>query len=150
MPGSDIDYEIPSSAGDFGPPPPLRQELVIVPEWKTRNGKATAVYQFELNTGEHGEFTVSDRVFDQAGNVTRIKQISPDVRFLAYTTRTGDGLRYWSTIEAAEAVLKPLGKSITNRLVTVANKVNYGDDASSVEEAAASAEGNSEETPTSA
>ena len=55
MAKTEVDYEIPSSASEFGALPELRQELVILPEWKTRNGKATAVYQCELNTGEHDE-----------------------------------------------------------------------------------------------
>jgi hypothetical protein len=52
------------------------------------------------------------------------------------------------TAEACEKRLKPLGKSITNKMVTAANKVNYGD-AESPDEAVADAEGNSEETSSS-
>lgn len=140
---------IVSSITQFPEPPPLRRELVLLSELpKDSEGNTLAVYEYELNTGEHGEFDISDRIFDEFGQVVRVKRGGRDVRFLAYCTRDGDGNRVFHTLEQAEATLNRWGKSITNRMLQAANKANYGD-ASSVDEASASAEGNSEGTQTS-
>lgn len=144
----EVDYEVITNASQIGEPPAMRRELVVLPELKNRNGKASAFYEYELSTGEHGEFDISDRVFDEFGQVTRVKRGGRDVRFLAYTTRDGDGNRIFHTLDQAEATLNRWGKSITNKMLQAANKANYGED-TSAEEAAKSAEGNSEETQTS-
>ena len=152
---SEVKYRIVSSDAelDKATTPTLKKELVILDEWqiKADDGEmyAVAYVMCELSTGEHDEFDRSDKVFDKFGQVTRLKVGSKQYEWLARTTRDGDGQRVWHTAEAAEKRLKPLGKSITNKMVTAANKVNYGDDAESADEAVASAEKNSEETSSS-
>jgi hypothetical protein len=142
MTGSDDDCEIVSSISELAAPPPPRRERVNLPELKKKNGKGSAFWEYELLTGEHGDFDISDKVFDEFGQVVRIKRGGRDVRFLALTTRDGDGNRVFQTFEQAETTLNTWGKSITNKLLQAANKANYGE-ASSEDEAAASAEGNS-------
>lgn len=144
-------YRIPSSVGELPDPPSMRRELVVLPELtvtdpKTKEVFATALYEYELNTGEHSEYMISDRVFDEKGQVIRLIPDGRDVRFLARTTRLAGGHRVWATTEAAQATLNRWGHSITNKLLLAANRVNYGETASSEDEAVASAEGNSEET----
>jgi hypothetical protein len=149
MPGSDVKFAVVSSISQFGEPPPLRRELVLLPELpKDVEGNTLAVYEYELNTGEHGQYDISDRVFDEFGQVVRVKQGGRDVRFLAYCTRDADGNRIFQTLDQAEATLNRWGKSITNKMLQAANKANYGD-SSSADEAEASAEGKSGETQTS-
>lgn len=144
----EVDYEVVCSAGDLGDPPALKSKLVVLPEWRRKNGKATAFYQHELNTGEHDDFELSDKVFDKLGNITRYKRTGRDFRWLARTTRDGNGNRIWHTDEECEAALKPLGKSITNKMVAAANEVNYGDPATgSADDAVSDAEKNSETNP---
>lgn len=144
----DIEYEFVTNSNQVGDAPKLRREPVILPEWPRKNGKASAYYMYELSTGEHGELDVSDQVLDENNQVVRFKGIAWAIRFLAFCTRDPGGNRIWPTIEQAEEVLAPLGKSITNKMVQAAQKANYGD-ASSAKEAAERAEGNSEETSTS-
>lgn len=140
---SEVDYEIVSSDSELGDAPELRKELVILPEWPNKRGKATAFYQYELTTGEHDELDLSDKVFDKSGNIVRIKRGNFPYEYLSRTTRDGDGQRVWQTAEACEKRLKPLGKYITNKMIAAANKANYGD-AVTADEAESDAEGKSE------
>lgn len=152
---SDVKYRVISSVNEIESVSELRRELVILPEVRVKNpdGKGTvaaAFWQYELDTGEHGEYDISDREFDENGNVVKIKRGGRDVAFLAFTTRDGDGQRVFHTIAAAEATLKRWGKSVTNRMLIAAQKANYGDgDVTNADEAEKRAEGNSEETSTS-
>lgn len=149
MTKTDVDYEVVGSAAQAGKPPELRSELVILPEWLNPRGKANAFWQWELSHGDHAEFERSDKVYDEAGRVIRFTSVSYAVRFLAYTTRDGDGNRIWPTIDQAEKALAGVGNSIINKMVGVANEMNYGDPkAKDAAEAAESAEGKSEETST--
>lgn len=150
MPEPEVDYEVVSRPGQAGAPPKLRSELIVLPEWKNARGKANAFLQWELGTVEHGKFELSDRVFDEAGRVIRFTHISREIRMLAFTTRDGDGHRVWPTIEAAEEELALVGNSITNKMIGLAQRLNYGDpNAVSADEALKSAEGKSDETSTS-
>ena len=146
MANEDVDYEICSADSELGNAPELRTKLVVFPEWPNKRGKPTAFLQQELTHGEHEEFELSDRVYDKVGQVTRLKIGGKDYRYLARTTRDGDGQRIWATDEACEKRLKPLGQNITNKLIAAANWCNYGDeDNSSKDEAVADAEGKSGE-----
>lgn len=142
---AEVEYEIVSSDSELGDAPELGKKLLVIPKWRRKDGRATAFVMHELNTGEHDDYDLSDRVFDEFGNVTRIKRGGKQYEWLARTTRDGDGNRVWQSAEACEKRLKPMGKSITNAMVAAADKINYGD-ASSPAEATSSAEGNSEET----
>lgn len=144
----EVDYEIASCDSELGDAPELKKELLVLPEWLNKRGKATAFVMHEMNTGEHDEFGLSDKVFDKAGQIIRFKRGGRDYDYLARCTRDSDGQRIWATAEACEKRLRPLGKSITNKMVAVANKVNYGDTANA-DEAETSAEGKSEGTQTS-
>jgi hypothetical protein len=149
MSDAEVDYEVVTNASQLDAPPPLLKELVVLPEWKTRNGKASAFWVWELTAAEHGEYAVSDRVFDENGQVIRFKRTGNDLRFLSYCVRDASGNRLWNTLEKAETELGKRGKSGINKLTAVANKLNY-EGASSADEAVASAEGNSEETANAA
>jgi len=140
----DLEYDIASSDDELGGPPELGKELLVIPEWLNKRGRATAFVMCELTTGEHDEFDRSDKVFDKFGQIIRLKTESKNYEWLARCTRDGDGLRIWQSAEAAKKRLEPLGKLITNKMVETANKVNYGDK-TSADEAVADAEGNSEE-----
>lgn len=146
----DAEYAVLSSASQLDEPEPLNKELVAVPGWKDkRSGKPIHVWVWELTAAEHGEYSVSDRVFDEHGQVVRFKRGGHDLRFLSYCIRDAAGNRIWNTLEKAEAELGRRGKSAINKLTAVANKLNY-EGADSEDEAVASAEGNSEETQTAA
>jgi hypothetical protein len=126
--------------------PELKQEPVILEEWLLDDGYCVGFVMQELSTGEHDDFDRSDKVYDGFNQVIRLKP--PGTRqyeWLARTTRDGDGQRVWVNAEDCRKRLEPLGKSITNKMVTAANKVNYGDDNTNPDEAVADAEGNSEE-----
>lgn len=147
----DVKYRVISNDGelDKAAVPELKTELVILEDWliKADDGEeyAVAYVMHELSTGDHDDFDRSDKVYDKFNQVIRLKPPgSRQYEFLARTTRDGDGQRVWPTAEACEKRLKPLGKSITNAMVTAANRVNYGDDNSTPDEAVADAEGNSE------
>ena len=139
-------YRVVSSDGELASAkvPDLNKDLVVLDEWLLDDGDCVAFVMHELSTGEHDEFDDSDKVYDKFGNVIRIIRGMKQYEWLARTTRDGDGQRVWQSGEAAKARLKPLGKSITNKMVAAANKVNYGDDASSADEAVEDAEGKSE------
>lgn len=146
---SEVDYEIVSNAGQTGAPPKLRNELIVFPEWLNPRKKANAFLLWELSTDEHSEFERSDKVYDEFGQVVKIKDISYAVRWLAYTVRDGDGNRVYPTLDAAQAALGGVPKSITNRMIALANEQNYGDpNIKSKDEASEDAEGKSEETST--
>jgi len=144
---SEVKYRIISTDAelDNAPPPDLNKELVILEDWLLEDGSCVAYVMHELSTGEHDDFDRSDKVYDKFGQVVRLKVGSKQYEFLARCTRDGDGQRVWQNAEACEKRLKPLGKSITNKMVTAANKANYGDDNTTPDEAVADAEGNSEE-----
>ncbi len=129
--------------------PELRKELVILDTWliKGDDGQeyAVAYVMHELPTGEHDEFDRSDKVYDKFGQVIRLKVGSRHYEWLARTTRDGDGQRVWHNAEECRKRLEPLGKYITNKMVTAANKANYGDGNTTPDEAVADAEGNSGE-----
>lgn len=144
---SNAEYAVLTNAGQLAEPEPLNKELVVVPGWKNRKGNQVAVWVWELSAAEHGEYAVSDRVFDENGQVVRFKRTGHDLRFLSYCIRDANGNRIWNTLEKAEAELGRRGKSAINKLTAVANKLNY-EGADSEDKAVASAEGNSEETST--
>lgn len=124
--------------------PALKSELVVLDEWLMDDGYAVAVYEHELTTGEHDELDLSDKVFDKANNIVRFKRGWHTWEYLSRTTRDGDGQRVWASAKECKDRLESLGKSITNKLVAAANKVNYGD-TTSADEAESDAEGKSEE-----
>lgn len=142
---AEVDYEITGADSELGEAPELETKVVVFPKWLNKRKKATAFVMHELTHGEHETFELSDRVWDKLGNAIRFKVGGKDYRWLQATTRDGDGNHVWATAEACEKRLKPLGRSITNKMIAAANKVNYGD-AISAEEAESSAEGKSEET----
>lgn len=144
MAEAEVEYEIASSPSDLGPAPELGKKLIVLPEWRKPNGKANAFVAHELSTGEHDEFDRSDKVYDKFGQVTRLKVGSKQYEWLARTMRDGDGQRIWHSAESCEETLKPVGKLITNKMVAAANQINYGDDASTPDEAAEDAEGKSD------
>lgn len=149
---SEVKYRIISTDSelDKATAPELRKELVVLETWLLEDGFAVAYVMHELPTGEHDDFDRSDKVFDKFNQVVRLKPPGDkQYEWLARTTRDSDGQRVWHNAEDCKKRLKPLGKYITNKMVTAANKANYGDDAESADEAVASAEGNSEETSSS-
>lgn len=139
----EVKYRIISSDSELASAkaPELREELVILEGWLLSDGSAVALYEHELSTGDHDAFDMSDKVFDKFGQVIRLTRGLKQYEFLARTTRDGDGQRIWQSAEECKARLEPLGKSVTNKLVTAANKVNYNDDAESADEAVEDAEG---------
>lgn len=139
-------YRIVCNDSDLesAPKPALKKQLLVLEDWDLGNGECAAFVMHELNTGEHDEFELSDKVFDKTGNLIRIKRGNRQYEWLARTTRDGDGQRVWQNVDECEKRLKPLGKSITNQMVTAANKVNYGDDVSTPDEAVEDAEGKSD------
>lgn len=142
---AEVECEFVSSASELGDPPELNGEPLALPEWPKRNGKGAKFLMCELTTGEHDRFDLSDKVFDKFGNIIRIERGLKQYEFLALCTRDGDRQRIWQSAEACKATLEAVGKGITNKMLVAANKVNYGDDSSSAEEAEASAEGKSGE-----
>lgn len=142
---AEVKCTLVSSAGDLGAPPELKAERLDLPEWLRKDGAGTAFMMCELTTGEHDTFDLSDKVFDKFGQVVRLERGLKQYEFLSQCTRDGDRQRIWQSGADCKTALEAVGKNITNKMVTAANKVNYGDDAASADEAEASAEGKSGE-----
>jgi len=137
---SEIDFELVTSARSLGAAPKLRRERVILPEVKTKSGKAAAFLCWELDALEYGEFQDSSRVYKDGEHVGNSAK-NEDLRFLAFTLRDGNGNRLWSNLEDAKSQLGKYGKSVTSKLMVASNKANFGD------RDEPSAEKNSEATP---
>lgn len=141
MSDDDIDFELVTNANQLAPPPPLTRERVVLPDWKTTSGKAVGFLAWELTALEWGEFQETSRVY-RNGDFAGISLVNEDLRYLSFTLRDANGNRLWSTPEAAVAQLGCYGKASITLLVAASNRVN------SKNADQASAEGNSEPTPT--
>lgn len=139
MSDDDIDFELVTNANQLAPPPPLARERVILPGWKTTSGKAVGFFVYELTALEFGEFQDSTRVYD-GGAFTGITLKNEDLKLLAFTVRDANGNRLWNTTESAVAQLGRFGQASINLLVAASSRMNQKADR-------ASAEGNSEPTP---
>lgn len=132
----ELDFELITNIGMLAPPPPLRNETVTVPEWKTTSGKAARFLAWELTANDFADYVESGRVYKN-NVLQRYNQRDEDVRFLSYTLRDQHGHRLWNKVEEAKVQLGRLGRSSLSELVAAANRVN------SAKESAT--EGNSEE-----
>lgn len=135
----DDDVELISSARQLGDAPELDFEPVIVPSWKTRSSKKAKFLVWELGGDDFAEFMEEGRIYKD-GVIVGYDKKNEDMRFLSWTIRDAHNNRIWPTFEAAKLQLSPLGKAKQNLLIAAANRMNSGDPAS--------AEGNSEKTPT--
>lgn len=140
MSDDDIDFELITNAAQLAPPPPLRRERVVLPDWKTTSGKAVGFYVYELTALGYSDFQDGLRTWDGA-TVTAVDVKHQDLHFLAATVRDANGNRIWPDAKAAIAQLGRYGRSSIERLLVAANRVN-GEDVTP-----ADAEGNSEPTP---
>lgn len=134
------DFELVTSARMLAPAPDLRKEIVEVDEWLLTNGKKARFMVWELTASEWAEFMESGRVYTKDGVFKRYDNKGEDMRFLSHTIRDQHRNRIWPTHDAADGQLGQLGRINLLKLLNAANLVNTPK--------AASAEGNSEETPT--
>lgn len=133
-------FELVTSARQLAPAPELRKEIVTVTEWLTTSGKPARFMVWELTGSEWAEFMESGRVYTKEGAFKRYDNKDEDMRFLAHTIRDQHRNRIWPTVDAASGQLGHLGRTSLLQFLNAANLVNSPK--------AASAEGNSEETPT--
>lgn len=133
----DIDFELVTSARMLADPPPLRNKVVEVKSWKTRNGKSARFMVWEMAASEFSEFVESGWTYKDRVR-TFYDNADEDFRFLAYTVRDPKGNRIWNKTEDAKAQLRGLGRSDLQLLITAANDVNGSRDVAT--------EGNSGET----
>lgn len=138
VPADELEFELVTSIRQLAAAPSLRKEPVTLADWKTVSGKAARFLVWELTAADYAEFLESGRIYKD-GVLKRYETKTEDVRFLAFTIRDQHGNRLWNTTEAANAQLGNLGKATLNLLLNAANAVNTA--------SPASAEGNSEETP---
>lgn len=145
-------YRVVTNPSQMAEPRKFRTELCICLNDLREDGAASAFWVREMDAGEHNTFELSDKIFDKNNQITGYKLGGGDFRFLKHClwdSKEG-GQPLFATYEAAEAFLKPRGRSFVNQLVVVANKVNYGTGPlRSIEQVIADAEGNSGATSTS-
>lgn len=133
----DLDFELITSANMLADPPPLRNKIVEVKSWKTRNGKSARFMVWEMAASEFSEFVESGWTYKDRVR-TFYDNSDEDFRFLAYTVRDPKGNRLWSRVEDAKAKLRSLGRSDMELLIRASNEVNGTKDVAT--------EGNSEAT----
>lgn len=133
------EFELVSSVRQLDDGPALRREAVTLTDWKTKSGKPARFLTWELSAADWAEFMESGRIYKN-GVLQRYDNKDEDIRFLAYTLRDAHGNRLWPTIEAAQRQLGELGRATLLALINAANRVNSAK--------SASAEGNSDATPT--
>lgn len=136
----ELDFELVTSSRQLAPAPDLRKEIVTVTEWLTTSGKPARFMVWELTGSEWADFMESGRVYSKDGSYKRYDTKDEDMRFLAHTIRDQHRNQIWPTMDAAKGQLGHLGRTSLLLLLNAANTANSPK--------AASAEGNSEETPT--
>lgn len=136
----ELEFELITSARQLAPAPDLRKEVVTVSEWLTTSGKPARFMVWELTGAEWAEFMESGREYTKEGVFKRYDSKDEDMRFLAHTIRDQHRNRIWQSVDAANGQLGHLGRTSLLQLLSAANLANSPK--------AASAEGNSEETPT--
>lgn len=136
----ELDFELVTSSRQLAPAPDLRKEIVTVTEWLTTSGKPARFMVWELTGSEWADFMESGRVYTKDGAYKRYDTKDEDMRFLAHTIRDQHRNPIWPTMDAAKSQLGHLGRTSLLQLLNAANAANSPK--------AASAEGNSEETPT--
>lgn len=124
----ELEFELIMSARQLAPPPPLRNQLVEVPEWPTTSGKAAKFLVWELTASDYADFFESGWTYKD-GARQRYDNAGEDARFLAHVLRDKNGNRLWHKTEDAKAILDRLGKGITNRLLAAAMELNSGKEA---------------------
>lgn len=134
------DFELITSARQLAPAPDLRKEEVIIPDWVTTAKKAAKFLVWELTGAEWAEFMESGREYSKDGVFKRYDTKDEDMRFLSHTIRDQHRNRIWPTVDAANGQLGHLGRINLLKLLNAANVANSP--------RVASAEGNSDETPT--
>lgn len=134
MPDDEIldDFELVTSARQVKKPPKLRKERVPLPELQQ------AFLVWEQSQGDYSDFQDTTRIYEN-GFLKGVNLKDEDLKYLAYCLRDPDNNRLWPNVDEAVAQLRPYGKSIINKLLAAANKVNAAN--------SASAEKNSEVTP---
>lgn len=144
-----VNYEVLTSASQFGELPELRKKLVVLKGSTGQRGKKPiAIWIGELSAAAWNEFDASDVVLDKVGNIIERKPVGRSLRFIGACAQDPDGHRIWKTFAEAEEFLGRLGQSTINTLLDACNEMNYGS-AEDIEAATVSAEGNSDEAPTS-
>lgn len=119
----ELDFELVTNARELGPPPTLRKERVIVPDWPTQSGKPAAFLVWELTALDYADFSDSGWTYKDRQRV-RYNSKHEDIRFLAHTLRDSGGNRLWEDIEDAKRALGRVGKGSINLLLAAANRMN--------------------------
>lgn len=117
-----VDYEVVASAmqlrsGD------LKSELVVVPEWKTASGKASAFYVSELTGAEMDECQESMIQYGKGADY-RMSLKANTLRLLAYAVRDANNNRLWPDTDKGINALGFMGQTGLARLAKVANRLN--------------------------
>jgi hypothetical protein len=119
----EVEYELVTSARQLGPPPDLRNEAVILEDWKTASGKAARLMLWELTAYDYAEFFDEGRTYKD-GVFVKYDQKGEDIRFLSWTIRDQHNNRLWNDLPSARAQLGGLGKASLNVLLNAANRCN--------------------------
>lgn len=121
----ELEFELITSARQLGTPPALRTKEVIVKDWKTATSKKAAKFIIaELTASDYDALIRAAWTYNSDGSRKRYVAEDQDIRLVAFTAVDPHGNRLWSTIDAAKAQLRPLGKASLDLLLNAANEVN--------------------------
>jgi hypothetical protein len=120
----DLEFELITSARQLGPPPALRKKAVTVKDWPTTSGKPARFMVSEVTASDYDALVRAAWTYNPDGSRKRYLAEDSDIRLVAWTVVDPHGNRLWSTVEAAKAQLRPLGKATLDILLNAANEVN--------------------------
>ena len=121
----ELEFELITSARQLGTPPALRTKEVIIRDWKTATSKkASKFIVSEVTASDYDALVRAAWTFNPDGSRKHYQAEDSDIRLVAWTVVDPHGNRLWSTIEAAKAQLRPLGKATLDILLNAANEVN--------------------------
>lgn len=117
------DFELVVSSRQLAAPPPLRNEMVTLDEWKTASGRSARFMLWELTALSYSDFYEEGRIYEDK-QIVGYDAKGEDIRFLAHCIRDQHNNRVWENVADARAALGGLGKASLNVLLNAANRCN--------------------------
>lgn len=117
-------YVLVTRAGNVPRPRKLRYEDVDLIELEYDDGSHPRFRVYELTVADWDAHIESGRVYDDNGNLTKIKRGGEAARLLSWTVRDTHGNRLWEDPEDAEKFFGEYAKGDIDPLVTASYRVN--------------------------